>query len=194
MAEIEGFDSIISTLTLAKSLHDIDRFDIVKNQFFDVLCYDSYYENMLSTISEIFSGYESNYDECDYSEIMSFEDEVISTYFVNAWEFGKKHNLHYNHNPFASFARDEVRKWLHVSSCSSWKLSAYIRSKKSAKKSRIFVYIDTTCGCNAYENIAYGLVQLYAWFVEKNAEFDAMKITAETAPAITEYREEAKAA
>ena len=178
MAVIEDFPSIISTLTLAKTLYDCGRFDVVEKYFFDELCWDDYYHNMLVTIEHIFTRYESYYNEDDCYEIMYFEDEVISKYFVYAWEYGKKHDLHFSQNPYVSLADEEVKRWLYVSNCSSWKLSAYVRSKKSAQRSRIFVYIDTSCGCTAHENIAYGLVQLYAWFAEKNTEFDAMKTTA----------------
>lgn len=172
MDEFEGFDTILSGLTLAKALYDIGRFDIVERHFFDELHWEDYYHNMLAAISYVFAVHESDYNENDDVEIMSFEDKVISDYFVYAWEYGKKHNIHYSQNPYVSLAHKEVERWLYVSNCSSWKLSAHIRSKESAKKSRIFVYHDTSCGCTAHENIAYGLIQLYAWFVSKNAEFE----------------------
>lgn len=193
MEELEGFDSIISTLILAKALHDIGRFDLVEKHFCDVLCWEDFYHNMLAAISIIFTKYEGDYIENDDCEIMSFGDEVISDYFVHAWEYGKKSNLHYSQNPYMTLAQGEVRRWLEVSTCSGWKLSAHIRSKKSAKKSKIFVFHYTSCGCNASENIAYGLIQLYAWFVAKNAEFKNMKTTAVSfAPTISaeaEYQE-----
>ena len=163
MEGLEGFESIISTLALAKALHDIGKFDIVEEHFFDVLCWDDYFHNVLAAISLIFDIHESGYDnEEDYdTEIMYFKDKVISDYFVHTWEYGKKHNLHYNENPYVSLAHKEVERRLYVSNCSSCRLSAHTRSKESAKKSRIFVYIDTNCGCNAYGNIAYGLIKLY---------------------------------
>lgn|GEM_PF-1690172 len=177
MSAIEGFDSVISTLILAKTLYDHNRFEIVEKNFSGELCYDNYYVNMLETMSQIFSGHESYYNEDDCLEIMTFEDEVISNYFVNAWKYGKAHDLHYSQNPHVSLAEDVVRQWLYVSNCSSWKLCAHIRSEKSARRSKIFVYIDSSCGCSAHENIAYGLVQLYAWFAAKNTEFESMKIS-----------------
>jgi hypothetical protein len=184
MSEIEGFKSIISTLILAKSLHDIGRFEIAESGFSDQLCWDDYYHNIFAVISRIFSGYESNYSEDNCMEIMCFTDEIISNYFVHAWEYGKLHNLHYSENPYVTEAQNEVRSWLGVSHCSYWKLAAYIRTKKSAQKSKLLVFMDTGCGCNSDEYIAYGLIQLYTWFVAKNAEFDAMKTTMDVAEPI----------
>ena len=174
MAEIDGFNSIVSTLVLAKTLYDNDRFDIVEEHFFDALCWDDYYHNICSVISLIFSRYEGDYMEDDATEIMYFGDDVISNYFVNAWDYGKKHNLHYSQNPYVELAHKEVSSWLGVSTCSGAKLCAYVRSEKSAKKSIIVVY-SSNCSCNSHEGIAYGLIQLYSWFVAKNAEFDTMK-------------------
>ena len=39
--EIEGFDEIINTIYIAKKLHDIGKYDLVNENFFDVLCYDA---------------------------------------------------------------------------------------------------------------------------------------------------------
>ena len=173
--EIEGFEHIISSLVLAKELHDIDRFDIVEQQFFDMLCWDSYYENILGVISSIFSSFQCEYAENDEAELMGFEDDVISNYFVYAWEYGMLNKLHYNKNPYVTLAQNEVQRWLNCNSCVDWKLLAYIRTKKSAQQSRLLVRIYTSCGCNAQENIAYGLIKLYAWFRDKCAEFKVLE-------------------
>jgi len=195
MAVIEGFESVLSQMVLAKELYDIDRYDIVEQHFSDELSWDSYYENILGVISSIFSGYHGNYDDDDDTEIMVFEDDNISNYFVYAWEQGKLQKLPYDKNPYLSQAQSEVDRWLNVSNCTGWRLLGYTKTKKKARQSKILVQHYTGCGCNSIENIAYGLIQLYAWFVAKNAEFAAMKATARAEPIAailntdTEYRE-----
>jgi len=182
MVEIEGFDAIISSLSLAKELHDIDRFDIVEQEFDDSLCWDSYFQNMYGGISSIFTGFESDYSEDNEMELMSFSDDVISNYFVHAWEYGKTHNLHYSQNPYVTEAQHEAQRWFSGSCCVSWKLLSYIRTKKSASQSRFLICMYNGCGgCDTHKNVAFGLVQLYIWFKNKCAEFEATKIAPSTA-------------
>jgi len=175
MAEIEGFDAIISTLHLAKELHDIGRFDIVKYQFHNVLCWDGYYENNLNVLSSIFSGFYNDYDEDNDMEFMMFEDDIISEYFVFAWKYGKLHKLSSEQNPYVIQAQDKVRRWLNFSSCTYWKLLAYTKTRKTAQQSKLLIRIYTGCGCNAHEGVAYGLIQLYAWFANMCGEFKALE-------------------
>lgn len=175
MAEIEGFDAIISTITLAKELHDIGRLDVV-GHFCDALCWDSYYENLLGTISNIFVGFTGDYVEDDEFELMEFEDDVLSNYFIHAWEYGKAHNLHYSQNPYVSQAQEEAQRWLNVNCCVDWKLLAYIRTMKSAQKSKLLVRMYNGCGNGCgLDSLAHGLVQLYAWFKNECDGIEAMK-------------------
>jgi len=175
MIEIEGFDAVISQLMLAKKLYDIDRFDIVERQFHDVLSWDSYYENMLEVMSSVFSEFYNSYDDDECIDLMVFEDDCISNYFVHAWEYGKLHKLPYNQNPYLIQAQNAVREWLGVSHCVGWRLLGYTKTKKKAQQSKLVVEHYTDCGCNAYEHIAFGLIQLYAWFVEQCAEFKTLE-------------------
>jgi len=170
---IDDFNSLVISLHLAKELHDIGRFEIVQKSFHDELCYDGHYQNVIEATAAIFSGFDNEYFDESATEIMMFRDDVISGYFAHAWEYGKLHNLHYSQNPYVAEAQAEARKWLTVSHCTDWKLLAYIRSKKSAEKSKLMVTTDVCCGCNATDGIAYGLVKLYAWFASKCAEYKA---------------------
>ena len=196
MWEIEGFHSVISSVTLAKQLHDIGRHDVMKH-LSDTLCWDSYYENMLSVIEFVFRDFQCGYNESDETELMAFEDDVISDYFVHAWEYGELHKIHYSQNPLVTNARDEIQKRFFGSCCVDSKLCAYIRTKKAAKKSKLLVLLYNGCGgCSTHENVAIGLIKLYTWFKNKCAEFEALKATPdkpkEVVPAIctkSEYRE-----
>jgi hypothetical protein len=175
---IEGFDEIAGIITLAKELHDIGRYNVVRENFFDTLTYDSWVENMYGTISSVFSGFHNTYD-CDYeTDTMIFTDDVISDYYAYAWEFGKKTNTPYDKNPYAIEAKNEVSERLHFCYSMDWKLLGYTKTKKLAKKSRLIVFIGA-CECDCHTNLAYGLVKLYKWFSDKCAEFK--KIT-ETTP------------
>jgi len=171
MAEIESISTITSLLHLAKALHDVDRFDVVKKHFFDALDSDCYFENALEVLANLFEGFDTVCNEYDGHEIMFFGDKIISTYFTYAWEHGKRNKIPYTENPYVAQAQQAARNWLNVSHCSDWKLLGYTKTKKAAQKSRLLVLIDYNCGCFAQEHIAYGLVQLYGWFAEKCADF-----------------------
>jgi len=167
MAEIEGFHSIVSSLSLAKKLHDVGRVDVL-GQFYDLLCWDSYYGHILDVISSIFTGFKSDYAEDDETEFMEFEDDIISDYFIHAWEYGKLHKIHYSQNPYVTLAQDEAQRCFNTNCCIDWKLLAYIRTKEAAKKSKLLVCMDNGCGgCCGHENLAHGLIQLYTWFKNK---------------------------
>ena len=172
MSGIEDFDAIINSLALAKELHEIGRFDIVEEWFLDELCWDGYYHNIHTVIYSVFSDSCGDFNKCEDCEIISLQDEYISRYFAYAWEYGRLHNVSYAGNPYVKQARDEANACLGVSSCSAWKLASYGRSKKTARKSKIFIYHSTGCSCNALENIAFGIIRLYAWFMDKCTELD----------------------
>jgi hypothetical protein len=172
--EIEGFSETAGIITLAKRLHDIGRYDIVKNQFYDVLSYESWYENILGAISSVFSGFYSNYDDDGEAEVLIFTDDVISGYFTYAWEFGVKTNTPYDKNPYVKEAEDEAGNWLNVCYSMGWRLLGYTKTKKTARQSKLIVYIDT-CECDCHFKLAYGLIQLYQWFKDKTVEFKDLR-------------------
>lgn len=176
--EIEGFGEIISIITLAKELHDIGRGDIVEEQFFDVLCWDSYYENILGAISSIFSGFYSDYHDSSEEEFMIFEDDVISSYFEMAWMLGNKNKIPYAENPYVTEAENEVRRQLDFCYGIGWKMLGYTKTKKTARQSKLIVSI-CSCGCGCHDQLAYGLIQLYKWFSDRVAGFKKpMEVTA----------------
>ena len=169
--EIEGYNYIISSVALAKELHEVGRFDIVKEQFSDTLCYDSYYENLFGVISSAFSGFYNNYYDDEDTEIFIFSDDCLSKYFEIAWEYGKSHNVPHEENPFVIEANNEARR--HLSYCHSmgWRLLGYTKTKKTARQSKLIVYI-ATCTCDSHATLAHGLIRLYEFFSDKCAEFE----------------------
>jgi hypothetical protein len=179
--EIEGFDEIISILALAKELHDIDRYDVVEEQFFDSLSFDSFYENIIGIYSSIFSGFYNDCNDDDGEEFMLLTDDYISRYYEIAWEYGRINKVRHDGNPYVIEAQDEVRRWLGTCHSIGWKLLGYTKTNKAAKQSKLIVYI-TTCDCNNYEKLGFGLIQLYKFFMEKCDEYDTRipKLTAST--------------
>jgi len=166
--EIEGFNDIIAIVGIAKLLHDIGRFDIVKGQFSDVLAYDTWTEDMWGVITSLFSGFCGG---CDGdTETMVFTDDVISDYYIHAWEFGKKTNTPPDKNPYVIEAENEARECLYFSYNMDWKLLGYTKSKRAAKKSKLVVYTCADEFCE-YDGLAYGLVYLYKWFKDRLASF-----------------------
>ena len=51
---IDGFDEILNTLYIAKRLYDMGRYEVAEANFFDIVDYDVYYENMYGLIENIF--------------------------------------------------------------------------------------------------------------------------------------------
>ena len=172
--EIEGFDEMLSTVTLAKALYDADRFDVVEQHFFDTLSWGTAFESTYATIASIFSEFTGSYCVDSDAEILVFEDEIISNYFTHTWAYGRQHRLSHDQNPHVAPAIDEVCKWLNVSHCVDWKLLAYTKSKRAARRSKLIVSIHP-CECYAHDQVAYGLIQIYIWFRDKCAAFAADK-------------------
>jgi hypothetical protein len=184
--EIDGFNDIISILVLAKELHDIDRSDIVREYFFDTLCCDSYFEDIIGILSAIFPVFYSNYDDDEGTDCMIFSGGNISRYYEMAWEYGRSHNVSHDKNPYVIAAEGEVRTRLNFCYSLGWNLLGYTKTKKTAKQSKLIVY-TSACDCDCHDQLAYELIQLYKFFEDKCAEFESRN-------AITAARKEVRAA
>jgi hypothetical protein len=166
--EIEGFSEIVGIIGIAKFLHDIGRFDIVKERFIDTLSYDTWTEDMWEVITSVFSGFCGSYN--DEKEIMIFSDDVITGYFIHAWEYGKKTNTPPDKNEYILEAENEASQCLDFTYNMDWKLLGYAKSKRAARKSKLVIYACASEFCE-HEDLAYGLVHLYKWFKDKSASF-----------------------
>jgi len=169
--EIEGFDSIISTIALAKKLHDMGRYDIVQKNFFDTLSWDSYYENIYGAITSVFSEFYSNYDDGNEEERMIFTDDYISRYYEIAWEYGRSHNVRHDENPYVTAAENEVRRWFSFCYGVGYKLLGYTKTRKTAQQSKRIVGI-CACDCDCHSHLAHALIHLY----NKCAEFEQRRV------------------
>ena len=169
---IEEYYSIISSVALAKELYDIDRFDIVEEQFSDALSYDSCYENLYGVIQSVFSDFYNSYYDDDETEIMIFRDECISRYFELAWEYGKSHKIPHDENPFVIEANHEARRNLSYCHSMGYKMLGYTKTQKTAQQSKLIVYL-APCTCDSQTTLAHGLIRLYDFFSGKCAEFES---------------------
>ena len=171
---IEGFDDIFSTLMLAKKLNDIGKGDIVKKNFADELCWDNHWENIMATMFSLFPKFKMTCDGYETEE-MTFGGGPIAEYFAHARKQDRKRGQRHAKKPFIMQANEAVGRWLNFSHCLDWKLSGKTGSKKAANASKLTIHVCTSCGCNALDGAAFGIVEIYKWFSEKCNEFKKQK-------------------
>lgn len=166
---IDNFDVIISMITLAKELHDMGRYDIVTQNFHDVLDCDNYHESMYGMIENIFDEYYIRYNEYSEEDLMIFMDDILSNYYINVWEYGQRHNIPHEKNPYVISAQEEISRWLNFSYSLDWNMYGYTKTKKTARQSKLIVCV---CACEfcEYEHLAYGLLMIHKWFTEQLEE------------------------
>ena len=169
--EMENFNEILNTVRIAKQLCDIGRSDTMTKYFGGILDYDSYWHNMYGFIESLFSGYYSAYDDYNDEERMIFTDDVISNYYVMAWEYGKRHRLSHEQNPYVKAAEHEVQKYLTYCYSLSWRLCGYTRTEATAQQSKLIIY-SCTCDSCGLDQLAYSLLMVYSWFKEQCAELE----------------------
>ncbi len=182
---VEEFDEIFNMVYIAKKLFDIGRYDLVTQNFYDVLCYDSYYENMYSLIPELFVYYRSSYSERRGMEIHVLSDPVIVDFYTLAGEYGRKHKIADGVNPYIKEAEQEVRRQLNFSYCLDWLLKGYTNPKRPFhSRLALFIYQDdwVDLGC-----IAYGLIEIYEWF--SDACVRLKEILCENKPTVLQHSE-----
>ncbi|MCM1194219.1 MAG: hypothetical protein NC548_58765 [Lachnospiraceae bacterium] len=181
--EIEEFEEIFNTIYIAKKLYDIGRYDLVTQNFYDMVCLDAYYENMYSLIPELFAYYRSSYNEYRGMEIHVLSDPVIVDFYTLAGEYGRKHKIADEVNPYIKEAEQEVRRQLNFSYCLDWRLKGYTNPKRPFhSRLALFVYQDewVDLGC-----LAYGLIEIYEWFSDACAHLK--EILHEKEPAVVQY-------
>ncbi len=189
--EIEGLDEILNTVYIAKKLYDMDRYYLVKENFFDYLCYETYYESMYGLIPSLFEHCEIKYYEDRNLELLVLSDPVIVEFYKLAGEYGKRNNIPDHENLYISEAERQVRLQLDFSYCLDWKLMGYTEPKRKFH-SRLGLFISqddwVDLGC-----LAYGLIEIYEWFSDSCV--DLKKILYDRKPDVPQHsREEALAA
>lgn len=161
---VEGFDEIFNTIYIAKKLYDMDRYELVKDSFYDEISFDAYYENMFYLIKNIFEHHRCRYSDRNGCELHIMSDPVIEEFYKLAGEYGKKNNISDETNYYINEAEQQMRIQLDFSYCVDWKLIGYTEPKrKYHSRLAVFVYQDdwVDLGC-----LAYGLIEIYEWFSE----------------------------
>ena len=162
---IEGFDELFNIIYIAKKLYDMDKYEIVKESFFDTLDLDMYFEDMYSMIPNLFAYHDCRYYENKMLELHILSDPVIEDFFILAGQYGKRHYISDNENPYIKEAHNQAHSWLNFSYCLDWMLMGHIEPKRKFH-SRLGLFISqedwVDLGC-----LVYGLVEIYEWFSEQ---------------------------
>ena len=181
---IDGFVEIFNTIYIAKKLYDMEKYDLVTRNFYDVPCIDAYYENMYALIPDLFEYCYGRYFEYRGIELLVLSDPVIVDFYTLAGGYGRKQNISDDANPYISEAEEQVRKWLNFSYCLDWRLKGYTEPKRSFhSRLTLFIYQDdwVDMGC-----ITYGLIEIYQWFSDACARL--RDVLHKSKPAVTGER------
>lgn len=159
---IDGFDEILNTLYIAKRLYDMGRYEVAEANFFDMVDYDVYYENMYGLIENIFESHCCQYYERYGMEIHVLSDPVIVVFCILAGEYGKANKIPDEQNPYIHEARQEIGRHLNFSYCLDWRLMVHTEPKRSFhSRIGVLIYPDDYVDLGW---LAYGLVEIYGWF------------------------------
>jgi hypothetical protein len=162
---IEGFDETLNTLTIAKRLHDLGRYELVEMSFSDALHYDFYYENMYDLIENLFAYHDCRYFENRYMELHVLSDPVIVDFYSLAGEYGKQNGVPDARNPYLQEAQQQTRKQLSFSYCLDWNLMGHTEPKRPFH-SRLGLFISQEDFVDV-GLLAFRLIELYGWFSDQ---------------------------
>ncbi len=163
---IDRFDSITNMLYIAKRLYDMGKYELIKQNFFDVLDYDVYYENLYGLIGDIFDYHHCNYSESRYNELHVFSDPVVVDFYTLAGEYGQRNNIPDARNPYIRGAEENARRHLNFSYCLDWTLMGHTKPRrKYHSRLGVLIYQDDYVDMGM---LAYGLVEIYSWFSEQS--------------------------
>ena len=166
---IDGFDEIFNVVYIAKKLHDMGRYELVTESFFDTIVLDTYYENMYGLIQNLFEHQHSHYYENSGIDLHILSDPVIVDFYILAGLYGKQNNIADEDNAYIKDADDEVRTNLDISHCLDWMLMGHTEPIRPFH-SRLGLFISYECDCLDIGVLAHRLIEIYEWFADKCAE------------------------
>ena len=165
---IEGFNEILNIVYIAKKLHELGRYELVKRNFYDSLSQDAYYENMYSLISELFEYHYCRYYEDKNLELHVISDPVITDFYVLAGGYGKLRNIPDEDNPYIEAVEKTVHDKLNFSYCLDWMVMGHPNPKRPYH-SRIGLFISQDDWVDL-GLLAYRLIEIYEWYFDKRLE------------------------
>ena len=166
---IDNFTEVFNMVCIAKKLHDMDKYELVENSFYDTLEYDTYFESMYNLIGNLFEYHDCNYYESQYVDVQIFSDPVIVDFYVLAGKYGRRNNIKDENNPYIKAAENEAHDNLYISHCLGWRLVGHTEPKRPYH-SRLELFISQECGCLDLGVLAYALIEIYEWFSDKCVE------------------------
>ena len=158
----DRFDEILNILCIAKKLYDMGKYEIVEKSFYDVLDVDMYYENIYELMYQFFGYYDYQYYEKYCSELHILSDKNIVDYYILAGEYGKKHNISEECNPYIEQAEEYIKRQLNFCYCIDWAIMVHTQPKRSFH-SRIALFIYQYEWVD-FAELACRLIEIYKWF------------------------------
>ena len=169
---IDYFGEFLNVVYIAKTLHNMGRYELVKKSFSDRMDYDFYYGDMYDLIENLFEHHDCNYRERYNMEYHVLSDPVIVDFYILAGEYGRRNNIPDEINPYIKEAEKQANVHLNFSYCLDWKLVGHTKPRRPFhSRLGLFLYQDD------YVNLgflAYRLVELYDWFSRQCVELNIL--------------------
>jgi len=166
---VDGFNELFNVVYIAKKLHEMGKYELVKSSFFEYLDLDAYFENMYSLIPNLFEYCDCYYYEYRGIDLHVVSDPVIVDFYILAGKYGKQNNIPDENNPYIKAAQKQTRDYLNISHELDWMLMGHTEPMRPFH-SRLGLFISYECGCLDPGVLAYRLIELYKWFSDKCAE------------------------
>jgi len=179
--EIDGFNEFLNLLCITKKVHDIKRYDLLENSFYDRWDYDDYYQTMYNLFENLFGYWSLDYYERGNFELQIFSDAVIENFYIMAGEYGTLCGITEEDNPYIKQALDMIKDELYIGHCMSWTLKAYTKPLRKYH-SRLGIFISHDCGCVELGVLAYRLIEIYEWFEQQCEELKNKLAALKTLP------------
>lgn len=164
--EIDGFRELLDMVYIAKTLHDMGKFELVTKSFGDTLEYDNYYNDIYDLIGNLFEHIDVKHYEHRNLELNVLSDNVIVDFYTLAGEYGKLNGVSDSDNGYIKSAQDEVNIQLDICHCLDWILAAHTEPKRPFH-SRLGLIISHDCGCLDRGVLALRLIEIHKWFEEQ---------------------------
>ncbi len=176
--ELEGIVEITTILYLAKLLYDIKRFNLVTENFYDVIVtdengmYDAYMESMSSLIQNVYEYYDTAYSDKHGTSVEIFSSAEFEEFCVLAGKFGEQNNLGEDDNPYMKNANEEMGEYFNFSYSLDWKLYPHTNPKR--KFHSRFALFTSECEWVDLGLVALGLIKMNEWFYEQVVKLRAL--------------------
>lgn len=165
---IDAFEEVFNIVYIAKKLHSMGKYDFVTENFYDVLDYDCYYEDMYNLVENLFDYHYTQYYENRNVEVHVLSDPAIVDFYILAGKHSRLNGLSDDANPYIEEARQKACELLNFSYCLDWMLIGHTEpTRPYHSRLGLFIsqddYVDLGC-------LSYALVELYEWFENKRIE------------------------